>query len=403
MTEKGNRDVPTIRFNGFEAGWNSVVMSKIGQPYTGLTGKTKADFGHGRGRYVTYMGVFSNPISNSSMTDPIPIDRSQNEVKKGDIFFTISSETPSDVGMSSVWMDDLENVYLNSFCFGFRPAPYLCSEFLAYMFRADEFRKKIIVLAQGISRYNISRTKALDIRVSVPECNEQQKIGAYFRGLDSLLSMHQRKHDKLVTLKKAMLQKMFPQPGATTPEIRFKGFSGEWVNHEFKLIASRSTQSASDARLPRIEYEDILSESGCLNKDVFKKASSKIGLNFDRGDVLFGKLRPYLKNWWLAEFAGIAVGDFWVLQPAEATSELIYCLIQTEAFERVANQSSGSKMPRSDWKLVSGSAFRIPVQIEEQQKIGTYFRTLDALIAQHATQLQKLQQIKSACLEKMFV
>src|SRR5690606_20243894 len=120
-----------------------------------------------RGRYVTYMGVFSNPISNSSMTDPIPIDRSQNEVKKGDIFFTISSETPSDVGMSSVWMDDLENVYLNSFCFGFRPAPYLCSEFLAYMFRADEFRKKIIVLAQGISRYNISRTKALDIRVSV--------------------------------------------------------------------------------------------------------------------------------------------------------------------------------------------------------------------------------------------
>lgn len=281
----------------------------------------------------------------------------------------------------------------------------LLTEFFTIVASLPAMRKKFFLSSYGvdIEKLFFDADDWKKRSVMLPHTQEQDRIAKFFRKVDRVIGLHQHKHDKLVTLKKAMLQKMFPQPGATTPEIRFKGFSGEWVNHEFKLIASRSTQSASDARLPRIEYEDILSESGCLNKDVFKKASSKIGLNFDRGDVLFGKLRPYLKNWWLAEFAGIAVGDFWVLQPAEATSELIYCLIQTEAFERVANQSSGSKMPRSDWKLVSGSAFRIPVQIEEQKKIGTYFRTLDALIAQHATQLQKLQQIKSACLEKMFV
>lgn len=124
---------------------------------------------------------------------------------------------------------------------------------------------------------------------------------------------------------------------------------------------------------------------------------------FEKGDVLFGKLRPYLKNWLLADSSGIAVGDFWILRPAEATSGFIYALIQTEAFGNIANQSAGSKMPRSDWKLVSSSEFMIPSDTEEQQKIGTFFLSLDKQINQHDIQLQKLKQVKSACLKKMFV
>lgn len=200
---------PEIRFKGFSGAWNPEVMSKIGQPYTGLTGKTKADFGHGLGRYVTYMGVFGHAISNLCMTGPIPVDKGQNEVKKGDVLFTISSETPNEVGMSSVWMDEAENVYLNSFCFGFRPLPNFCSEFLAYLFRANEFRNRITLLAQGISRYNISKTKAMDISVSIPKYEEQQKIGTYFRTLDSLISNHATQVKKLQQIKSACLEKMF--------------------------------------------------------------------------------------------------------------------------------------------------------------------------------------------------
>lgn len=264
-------------------------------------------------------------------------------------------------------------------------------------------QRQLSIAAEGTGQRVLAHSQFKKLTANYPGLTEQIKIGEYFRELDSLIGLHQSKHDKLVTLKKAMLQKMLPQPGATTPEIRFKGFSGEWMEKEFNLIASRSSQSCSENNLPRIEYEDIVSGAGRLNKNLFKKVSQKAGVKFAKGDVLFGKLRPYLRNWWLAEFEGIAVGDFWVLTSATAMHSFLYCLIQTEAFERIANQSAGSKMPRSDWKLVSNSLFRTPSDPVEQQKIGTYFRTLDELISQHATQLKKLQQLKSACLEKMFV
>ena len=105
------------------------------------------------------MNVFSNSVSNFEMTEPIEIDNSQNEVKKGDVFFTTSSETPEEVGMSSVLLDNCENTYLNSFCFGYRPTEKFDSYYLAFMLRSNEMRKKITFLAQGISRYNISKNK----------------------------------------------------------------------------------------------------------------------------------------------------------------------------------------------------------------------------------------------------
>jgi type I restriction enzyme S subunit len=137
---------PEIRFKGFSGPWDTIAMEKLGQTYSGLFGKTKDDFGRGDGRFVTYTGVFNHTVSNLNVTDAIGVDPSQNEVRKGDVLFTISSETPHEVGMSSVWAGDAKNVYLNSFCFGFRPLPSLKSDFLAYVFRADEFRKRICLL-----------------------------------------------------------------------------------------------------------------------------------------------------------------------------------------------------------------------------------------------------------------
>lgn len=200
---------PEIRFNGFSSPWNSIEMEKLGQTYSGLFGKTKDDFGRGCGRFVTYMGIFNNAISNLSMTGTVGVDPNQSEVRKGDVLFTISSETPNEVGMSSVWSEDIENIYLNSFCFGFRPLPSLKSDFLAYVFRAEAFRKRICVLAQGISRYNISKTKVMKISVSIPDPAEQQKIGTYFRALDELISKHATQLQKLQQIKSACLEKMF--------------------------------------------------------------------------------------------------------------------------------------------------------------------------------------------------
>ena len=154
--------------------------------------------------------------------------------------------------------------------------------------------------------------------------------------------------------------------------------------------------------LPRIEYEDIVSGIGQLNKDIRKKESSKSGLLFREGDVLYGKLRPYLQNWLLPSFSGIAVGDFWVLQPQNVDSGFVYRLIQTKQFDEVANQSTGTKMPRADWKLVSKTEFSIPRSIGEQAQIGTFFRSLDHVITLHQRKCEKLKNVKKSMLEKMF-
>ena len=170
------------------------------------------------------------------------------------------------------------------------------------------------------------------------------------------------------------------------PAIRFKGFSDAWEQRKFEEIAVRSSVICSDDTLPRVEYEDIVSGTGRLNKDIYAKQSSKSGITFHQGDVLYGKLRPYLQNWLLPTFDGLAVGDFWVLQPQNADSSFLYRLIQSRQFDEVANQSTGTKMPRADWKLVSKTVFSIPSNISEQAAIGTYFTALDNLITLHQRQ-----------------
>ena len=142
---------------------------------------------------MPYLNIFNNPICDSSFLESVEIDNSQNKVMKGDVFFTTSSETPEEVGMSSIWLGNEENLYLNSFCFGYRPSIRMDSYYIAYFLRSKTFRKKIEFLAQGISRYNISKNKVMEINISLPKFGEQKLIGEFFKNLDDNITLHQRK------------------------------------------------------------------------------------------------------------------------------------------------------------------------------------------------------------------
>lgn len=168
-------------------------MGEVGTTFTGLSGKTANDFGHGEASFITYMNVFTNPISNPKMVEHVEIDPKQKEVEVGDIFFTTSSETPEEVGMSSVLKEKCGITYLNSFCFGFRPSVKFDLDYLAFMLRSESVRDQIKLLAQGISRFNISKTKMMDIDILIPKTEEQEAIGKYFLHLDNLITLHQRK------------------------------------------------------------------------------------------------------------------------------------------------------------------------------------------------------------------
>ena len=235
----------------------------------------------------------------------------------------------------------------------------------------NQLRKIVSSGARMDGLLNISFDEYTSVSVLLPGTEEQDRIADFFRHLDNLITLHQRKCALLFSSFQALISMMF-----TTSTF-------SWEQRKFEEIAVRSSVICSDDTLPRVEYEDIVSGTGRLNKDIYAKQSIKSGIAFHQGDVLYGKLRPYLQNWLLPTFDGLAVGDFWVLQPQNADSSFLYRLIQSRQFDEVANQSTGTKMPRADWKLVSKTVFSIPSNISEQAAIGTYFTALDSLITLH--------------------
>lgn len=209
MFPKKGEKVPEIRFPEFTGDWRQFTLGDVGNTYTGLSGKTADDFGHGEANFITYMNVYSNNIADPTMVSPIEIDAKQHEVEVGDVFFTTSSETPDEVGMSCVLKEKQGIVYLNSFCFGFRPTKSFDLNFLAYMLRSNYVRNQIKILAQGVSRYNISKAKMMDVSIIFPDYEEQKKIGEYFSNLDNLIALQQKELDGYKELKKGLLQQMF--------------------------------------------------------------------------------------------------------------------------------------------------------------------------------------------------
>ncbi|HGF7979557.1 TPA: restriction endonuclease subunit S [Enterococcus faecium] len=188
----------------------------------------------------------------------------------------------------------------------------------------------------------------------------------------------------------------------TRPEIRFPGFTEDWEERKLIDLVVRLNKSTNSSRLPKVEFEDIVAGEGRLNKDVSQKFDNRKGIEFLPNDILYGKLRPYLKNWLKATFTGVAIGDFWVFRAKKSDSDFIYSLIQADRYQKAANDTSGTKMPRSDWKKVSDTVFYIPNDLKEQQKIGIFFKKLDDTIALHQRKLDLLKETKKGFLQKMF-
>jgi len=229
------------------------------------------------------------------------------------------------------------------------------------------------------------------------------KIGSFFKQLDDTIALHQHKLNLLKEQKKGFLQKMFPKNGAKVPELRFAGFADDWEERKLTEIVNRVNKSSNSDVLPKVEFEDIVSGEGRLNKDISSKFDSRKGTLFEPENILYGKLRPYLKNWLFPDFEGVALGDFWVFEATDVSvPSFDYYLIQSDDYQKVANDTSGTKMPRSDWKNVSSTDFAIPSK-DEQKQIGAFFKQLDDTITLHQRKLDLLKEQKKGFLQKMFV
>jgi len=392
---KGN--VPKIRFPEFTDAWE---QRKLGELYT-----ERKEPGYDSLQILSvsiHHGISNQELDSNTLGKKVRRSEDKSlykHVNFGDLVLNMMRAWQGAIGVvKSEGM--VSPAYITAI-----PSAELYPLFMDYCLRRDEAIIQMNNLSYGVTdfRKRLYWDSFIIILCCIPSVPEQERITAFFTQLDKHIILHQRKLNNLKNFKAGLLQNMFPKDGEDFPEVRFPGFTDAWEQRVFSDLVTRVSKSSDKNVLPRVEYEDIISSQGELNKNIFTKKSDKKGIEFELGDTLFGKLRPYLQNWLLADFKGIAVGDWWVLRPNEMDSKFIYSLIQSNKYETVANLSTGTKMPRSDWKLVSQTEFAVPTDIEEQAKIGQFFSSLDILITLHQRKLKHLQEQKKALLQQMFV
>ena len=385
-----NALVPALRFEGFSDPWEQCKLGECGTTYGGLSGKTKEDFGHGDALFVPYTNVFENPITDTGRLEAIEIDSKQNEVRFGDAFFTVSSETPEDVGMSSIWLSDQPDVYLNSFCFGYRQDGSFDPFYLAYMLRAQSMRSKLMLLAQGISRFNISKKKVMELDASCPRIEEQRQIGSFFRNLDSLIALHQRKHEKLKTVKQSLLEKMFPKEGEDVPEIRFEGFTDPWEQRRLGEVVD--VRSGRDYKHLKPGLIPVYGTGGLMTyvNEALSKNEDAIGIG--RKGTIDQPYKLYAPFWTVDTL-------FYAIPKIGIDIEFaLSCFLRINW--KAKDESTG--LPSLSKSAINDTRILLP-DAREQSRIGTLFSKLDSLIALHQRELDILKNLKQALLEKMFV
>ena len=210
----------------FEGAWEEVTLGEIGRTYAGLSGKTSADFGQGNARYVSFLDVLEQATVTWRRFGRVRVScaESQNRVVSGDVLFNATSETPEDLAMGSMALVDIDELYLNSFCFGFRIADRnRCDPlFLAYCFRGIPGREAMYGLAQGATRYNLSKQRFLRIQITLPPLAEQRAIVGVLSDVDELIESLEALIAKKRAIKQAAMQELL------TGKTRLPGFGGEW-------------------------------------------------------------------------------------------------------------------------------------------------------------------------------
>ena len=266
---------------------------------------------------------------------------------------------------------------------------------------------------------SLSKTAINEIDVLVPQYDEQQALGHFFNGIDNLITLHQRKYDKLTNVKKSMLEKMFPKNGSNVPEIRFKGFSDAWEQRKLGDIMNvtsvkRIHQSDwTDSGIRFLRARDIVSASKNEEPDDYLYISKE---KYDEYSLVSGKVAigdllvtgvgtigvPYLiRN---SEPLYFKDGNIiWFQNGTKIDGEFFLYSFFGKAIQDFINESAGIGTVGT-YTIESGKKTPISLpEMREQQQIGAFFKHLDNLITLHQRELEKLKNLKKACLEKMFV
>ncbi len=389
---------PQLRLTGFSEDW---VQKKLVDEvifFSGLT-YTPSDVVDKLGTLV----LRSSNVQKGAITlgDNVYVNsevvNSQN-VEVGDIIVVVRNGSRNLIGKHAMITKPMTNTVIGAFMTGIRaPVPSFFNTLLDTQEFDDEVSKNL-----GATINQITGGMFKSMSFYLPESNEQTAIGNLFQNIDQTITLQRRKYEQMQTLKKSLLSKMFPKRGQMQPEVRLEGFSGDWVENQLGnvLLIRRTSVNSNDFEVD-IELENIEGQTGTIIGDT--SVRTQANSYFAKGDVLFGRLRPYLKKWWLADIEGVKSGEIWAFYSDIIESEFIYSIVQTNLFLNATNVSSGSKMPRADWSSMAKVEMLIPNSKEEQTAIGQFFKQLDDTLSLQAKQLKTLENLKKALLAKMFV
>ncbi len=396
MSKGKNKLIPELRFPEFanEGEWVEKKISELGEIVNGLSGKNGDDFGTGK-PFVTYKQVFESASIDFTKCGKVNIgeNEKQNTLQRGDVLFTTSSETSNEVGFASVLIDSpKEPTYLNSFCFSLRPFDLkeIQPEFSCYLFHSPNYRKSISALAQGSTRYNISKGAFLNLKLALPKPKEQKKIASCLSSLDKLIAVHNQKLDALKDHKKGLMQTIFPQEGEKVPKYRFPEFvkHGEWMQKSFdKLLEIGNGR----------DYKHL--EKG--NIPVYGSGGYMLSVNdylYDGESVCIGRKGTIDKPLFLT-------GKFWTVDTLFYTNSFKDCLPKFiyYIFQNInwLNHNEAGGVP----SLSKTNIYKIEVLVpnpKEQKKIADCLSSLDLLIKANMEKIEQLKLYKKGLMQCMF-
>ena len=322
-----------------------------------------------------------------------------------EVIIPASGETAEDIARASAV--EKSGILLGGDLNILRPFNFINPLFLALTISNGEPQKELAKKAQGKSVVHIHNSDIQEVTVSFPTRAEQDRIVAVFRSLDNLITLHQRKYDKLTNVKKSMLEKMFPKNGSNVPEIRFKGFSDTWEQRKLGELAVFNPKEEIPDVFEYVDLESVV-DTEMLSHRTEEKATapSRAQRLAHTGDLFYQTVRPYQKNNYLFEKPDkhyVFSTGYAQLRPF-IDGYFLLSLVQNWQFVKtVLDNCTGTSYPAINANDLAEIEVFSPKDEQEHHQIGTYFRNLDNLITLHQRELEKLKNLKKACLEKMFV
>ena len=417
MTKKS--DAPAIRFKGFSDAWEQRKLSEMcGTFEYGLNAAAKEFDGKNKYIRITDIDDVSREFLLSDLSSPdICLDgMSKYLLSSGDVVF---ARTGASVGKTYIYRENDGIVYFAGFLIRAKVNQDNDAEFVFQSTLSPSYEKYIRITSQRSGQPGVNAQEYSEYDLFAPSKEEQQRIGHFLRGIDHLITLHQRKFEKLTNVKKSMLEKMFPQNGSSYPEIRFKGFTdpweqrklgdmmnvtsvkrihqSDWTDSGVRFLRARDIVAAAKNEEPddylyisKEKYEEYSALSGKVGvSDLLVTGVGTIGVPY-----LVRNLEPlYFKD-----------GNIiWFQNSDKIDGKFLFYSFSAEQIQGFINESAGIGTVGT-YTIESGkkTPISLPNQIE-QAKVGEFFQQLDNLITLHQRELEKLQNIKKSMLEKMFV